>query len=218
MKTKKTRKYLLFKSRVYKKLKNVTCNKVSRHIPVSFSGLDVDFLCADGMKFGGVPGCGVLIARDPSMLPIEHRPTPHVALAASFAAALDNRCENLTWNMQRVTAMRETMEEQLLAIPGAKLNTTRKSRLPGIINVSFFGVEGAALAGMLSQRGVCVSTGAACTSGDLKPSRVLLASGFDEQRARSAIRISIGEENTAEEIEQAAQIIRACVDTIRTIS
>ena len=190
------------------------------HIPVDFGFLGVDYLCADGMKFGAVPGCGVLLVRHDRIFPqhIMHRPTPHLALIAAFAAALEMRTSQMSDAAMRVNTMRKRMEERLSQIPGARLNAQRASRLPGYINLSFFGVEGAALAGFLSQQGVCVSTGAACSSGDLSPSRVLLASGYDEQRARSAIRISIGEENTLDECLEAADLIAFAVEHLRTIS
>lgn len=190
------------------------------HIPVDFGELGVDYLCADGMKFGAVPGCGVLVVRGDAIPPFDimHRPTPPLALIAAFSAALEKRVSELPESALRVKNMREEMEKRLLQVPGAKLNALRASRLPGYINMSFFGVEGAALAGFLSQHGVCVSTGAACSSGDLAPSRVLLAAGYDEQRARSSIRISIGEENTPYECTRAAELIAAAVSHLRDIS
>lgn len=193
------------------------------HAHIGFHDLAVDLLAADGMKFGAVPGCGILLKNDEHdffremLSDYPHRPTPPVALIAAFAAALEYRTDHLSEATAHKVTMAEQMELALSDIPDTEFNFHAKAISSGIINVSFAGVEGAALAGLLAQQGVCVSTGAACTTGDLSPSRVLLAAGFSEERARSAIRISIGEENTLEECVKAAEIIRNSVEQLRAI-
>lgn len=193
------------------------------HAHIGFHDLPVDLLAADGMKFGAVPGCGILLKNDEHdfarelLFDYPHRPTPPVALIAAFAAALKYRTENMNYYAGKMASLVGIMKNILKTIPGAEFNYQAQALQSGIINVSFAGVEGAALAGLLAQQGVCVSTGAACTTGDLSPSRVLLAAGFSEERARSAIRISIGEENTWEECVKATEIIRSSVEQLRAI-
>lgn len=194
-------------------------------IPVDFADLGADYLFADAMKFGGVPGCAFLIVKDGAPLSdLMHRPTPPAALIAAMAAALEHSCKLMDSNRSHVSSLRREMVNYLKCIPGVMFNYVGydgglvPSRLPGICNVSFDGVEGTALAGLLSREGVMVSTGAACHAGQLEPSRVLLSMGYDEERARSAIRISIGAENSAEDIRRASLIICQCVEQLRSVN
>lgn len=191
-------------------------------IPVDFADLGADYLFADAMKFGGIPGCAFLIAKEGSPLSnLMHRPTPPTALIAAMAAALEHSCKLMGMNRSYISALRIGMVSFLNCIPGVMFNAYYYDGdyvLPGICNVSFDGVEGTALAGLLSREGVMVSTGAACHAGQLEPSRVLLSMGYDEERARSAIRISIGAENSAEDIRRASLIICQCVEQLRSVN
>lgn len=199
------------------------------HIPVDVEQLGCDYLVGDALKFGGVPGAAFLYVRPGApFFPLIEGGTPPVALACAMAAALKWHTEHMDENRARIELLRETMISSLLAqmdilrvnswIINISPEAEEKSLLlPHILNVSFDGVDGKALALMLSKRGVMVSAGAACTSGNNEPSHVLMAMYGDENRTRSAIRISLSHENTAEECEQAAKIIAECVQTLREI-
>ena len=190
------------------------------HMKVDF---DSDVLVADGLKFGGVPGAAFLLAKDNVPLTPMFRGggqergmragTENVPAICAMAAALKWQCENMERNLLHVTRLRS---ETLNRLKGTDylLNATGETS-PYILNVSFMGVENGALALMLSNRGVMVSTGAACTTGDNAPSHVLMAMYGDEERARSAIRISFSHDTTEDEARIAASEIVECVEILR---
>jgi cysteine desulfurase len=189
------------------------------HMDIDVKRLNVDMLAAGGHKFGAPCGIGFLYARHG--IEVHRSGTPPVALACSMASALEWQTEHMVLNTETVSQKRNDLEWLLTNRFGGErilINTPPKNRLPHILNVSFDGVDGKALALMLSHCGVMVSAGAACTSGDNAPSHVLMAMYHDEARARSAIRISLSHENTVSECEQAAKIIAECVEQLRAIS
>jgi cysteine desulfurase len=114
----------------------------------------------------------------------------------------------------RISGLRDRLEERLLAIPGARVHG-RGRRVPGTLNVGFEGAEGGLVLVGLDLEGICVSTGAACTSGSLAPSPVLLALGLAPDRAREAVRFSLGRDTTADEIDRAAEVTAAVVARVR---
>jgi cysteine desulfurase len=114
----------------------------------------------------------------------------------------------------RVAALRDRLEERLLAIPGARVHG-RGRRVPGTVNVGFAGADGGLVLVGLDLEGICVSTGAACTSGSLAPSPVLLALGLAPERAREAVRFSVGRDNTPAEIDRAAEVTAQVVARVR---
>ena len=190
------------------------------HIPVTVEQLGCTYLIADAMKFGGVPGAAFLyVAPGAPFFPMIEGGTPSVALIAAMAAALEWQTEHMRENTIRMNSLRFGMINELLEISDSTLNTPYESAetIPHIINRSLPGVDGKALALLLSKEGVCVSAGAACTTGNNAPSHVLMAMYHDETRARSAIRISLSHENTAAECEQAAKKIAECVAHLRAI-
>ncbi len=198
------------------------------HIPVSFKNLDCDYLLADGIKFGSIPGAAILIARHGAPLSPLIRGggqergmrggTENLPAICAMAAALEWQIEHIQENTEHITALRSLMVDLLSDIPGHQWNTLLdRPTLPHILNVSFDGVENHALALALSRAGIMVSTGAACSSGNQAPSHVLMAVFGDEARARSAIRISLGHDNTDMEIRFAAQKIAECVAFLRGI-
>lgn len=198
------------------------------HIPVSFRALGCDYLIADAIKFGGVPGAAFLIAKKGAPLSPLIRGggqergmrggTENVPAICAMAAALEWQMERMEENAQKIGAMRQILFQSLSAVPGHKWNTPMGSPcLPHILNVSFDGVDAAVLTLMLSQDGVMVATGSACSSGNGEPSHVLMAMYGDERRARSAIRISLSHENTPDECVEAAEKIKAAVDLLRRL-
>lgn len=191
------------------------------HIPIDVKKLDVDYLAAGAHKFGGPCGVGFLYAKRGAPLAEQNYGTPPVALIASMAAALEWQCENMDENRKILLRNFNIMEEKLRNIYYTRYNTPvfnpERPVLPHILNVSFDGVDGKALALLCSKRGVMISAGAACTSGNNDPSHVIMAMFHNEAVARSAVRISFGPENAADEVEQAAKIIAECVKELREI-
>lgn len=190
------------------------------HMKVDFES---DVLVADGLKFGGVPGAAFVLAKDNVPLTPMIRGggqergmragTENVPAICAMAAALRWQCENMERNLLHVTRLRA---EMLNRLKGADyLVNAMGETSPYILNISFLGIENGALALMLSNRGVMVSTGAACTTGDNAPSHVLMAMYGDEERARSAIRISFSHDTTEDEVRIAASEIVECVETLR---
>lgn len=192
------------------------------HMKVDFES---DVLVADGLKFGGVPGAAFLLAKDNVPLTPMFRGggqergmragTENVPAICAMAAALRWQTDNMERNLLHVTRLRA---EMLNRLKGADyLVNAMGDTSPYILNVSFMGVENGALALMLSNRGVMVSTGAACTTGDNAPSHVLMAMYGDESRARSAIRISFSHDTTEDEVRIAASEIVECVEILRGV-
>ena len=193
------------------------------HMQVHFES---DVLVADGLKFGGVPGAAFLLAKDNVPLTPMFRGggqergmragTENVPAICAMAAALKWQCENMERNLLHVTRLRA---EMLNRLKGADyLVNAMGETSPYILNISFLGIENGALALMLSNRGVMVSTGAACTTGDNAPSHVLMAMYGDEERARSAIRISFSHDTTEDEVRIAASEIVECVELLKEMS
>ena len=198
------------------------------HIPVNVKELKLDYGVFAAHKFGGIPGIGVVYAREDAPLVAllsgggqergARAGTESVALACAMAKALEWQCEHMEENMKRVQHLNDLMCG-LLTISGTELlfNFAEGMPLsPYVLNVSFPGVEGSALALLLSKEGVMVSTGAACTTGDNAPSHVLMELYGDEARARSAIRISFSWDTTEEEVVKAVEKIVECVRMLRS--
>lgn len=193
------------------------------HIPIDVKKLGADYLAAGGHKFGAPCGIGFLYAKRGVELAERRTGTPPVALIAAMASALEWHTEHMDENIEHIRKMQKLIGYTLTKnIDGMKFNTLfnshRSSYLPHILNVSFYGVDGKTLALLCSKRGVMISAGAACTSGNNEPSHVLMAMYHDEAGARSAVRISFSHENTDEEAEQAAKIIAECVQELREMS
>ena len=199
------------------------------HIPVSFKKLGCTYLLADGIKFGGVPGAAILIAKkDAPLYPIirgggqergMRSGTENVPAICAMAAALEWQDEHMQENTLLIGAVRSILLKMLSEIPKHKWNTpTNKPCLPHILNISFDGVDAHALSLLLSNQGVMVSPGAACSNGLNEPSHVIMAMYGDEARARSAIRISFSHENTIDEAVEAGQKIKDAVAYLRSIA
>lgn len=199
------------------------------HIPVSFKTLGCDYLIADALKFGGVPGAAFLIAKKGAPLSPLIRGggqergmrsgTENVPAICAMAAALAWQVEHMDKNHEKLAQMEEYLYDTLSEIPDHKWNTDfTKPHLPHILNISISGVDAHALALLLSKDGVMVSPGAACSNGLHEPSHVIMAMFHDEVRARSTIRISFSHENTQEEISEAAEKIKDAVSYLRSIA
>lgn len=180
------------------------------HIPVDVNDLRVDFLTASAHKFNGAKGTGILYKRSGLNLPPlvfggeQERGlragTENVAGIVSAGFAIEESISEMAEEAKRLRSMVEvTVEGIKEKIPSVRVNGDTKFHLPGMVNLGFNGISGESLMHLLDLKGVCVSTSSACTSGKDEPSHVLLALGLSEQQAKSAIRISYGRYNTADE-------------------
>ena len=190
------------------------------HIPVNVKKLRVDFLTASAHKFNGAKGTGILYKRSGvELLPLVYggeqeqglrSGTENVAGIVAAGYALEESVKEMIDVSKRLKAMVEdTVIGIKESIPTVKVNGDSECCLPGMVNLGFDGVSGESLMHLLDLKGICVSTSSACTSGSDEPSHVLLAIGLSKQQAKSAIRISYGRDNTAEEVKA---IVKAVCD------
>lgn len=199
------------------------------HIPVSFKTLGCDYLIADGIKFGGVPGAAFLIAKNGAPITPLIRGggqergmrsgTENLPAICAMADALEWQTQHTEENTAKLSKLSEIMRTELSKIDGHLWNTDfDKPHLPNIMNISFPGIDAHTLALFLSKEGIMVSPGAACSNGLHEPSHVILAMFGDEDRARSAIRISFSIENELSDVMYAAAKIEEAVKYLRQIS
>ncbi len=198
------------------------------HIPVNVQEQNIDMLSLSAHKFHGPKGVGALYVRKGIQLQSlisggaqERRKragTENVPAIMAMATALDEALENLDNKMAYVASLRDTVQNELHKIPHSKVNGRLDKRLPGILNICFEGIEGEAMLLYTDDAGISVSSGSACTSGDLDPSHVLLAIGLPHEIAHGSMRISLSETNTMEEMEYIAQNVPKVIDRLRHMS
>ncbi|MDO8519694.1 MAG: cysteine desulfurase family protein [Deltaproteobacteria bacterium] len=188
-------------------------------IPLSFSELGVDFLTLSGHKFYSPKGAGLLLVKEgtdfhPQILggPQERgrrAGTENLIGTLGLAASLDFALKGIDEENVRLFALRDRLKKGLSErIPGVVFNENGANQLSGTLSASFPGHSGQTLLARLDLEGVAVSYGAACSSGSLEVSRVLLAMGIPEKRAASSIRISFGRLTTGEEVDRLLEIFR----------
>ena len=198
-------------------------------LPLDVNRLGVDLLSISAHKIYGPKGAGALFVRSGTALePQFHgghhernrRPgTENVPGIVGLGKAAGLARQNLAADTERLTAYRDRLENALLAvIPSVRVNGDRTRRVGNTTNLTFTGAGGEALLIALDLQGIAVSTGAACSSGAVEPSHVLLAAGLSPEEARSSLRFSLGRPTTAEEINQAIEVIPAVVERLRSIS
>ena len=198
------------------------------HIPVDVKADNIDMLSLSGHKFHGPKGVGALYCRRglPLLTFIEggaqergkRAGTENLAGIAGMAEALGEACENLGKNAIYLSRLREKLIDGLLKIPHSRLNGDRSKRLPGNVNMCFEGIEGESLLLLLDAKGICASSGSACTSGSLDPSHVLLALGLPHEVAHGSLRLSLCETNTEEDIDYIISEVPKVVEYLRNMS
>ncbi|MBQ1236144.1 MAG: cysteine desulfurase NifS [Oscillospiraceae bacterium] len=198
------------------------------HVPVNVEEMNIDMLSLSGHKFHAPKGIGVLYVRKniPLFNLIEgggqergkRAGTENVAGMAALAAALKEACDNMDEDAKRISAYRDRLIEELTKIPHSRLNGHREKRVPGTVNMCFEGIEGEALLLLLDRKGVCASSGSACTSGSLDPSHVLLSLGIPHEIAHGSLRLSLSEYTTAEEVEHIIKVVPQVVEYLRNMS
>ena len=198
------------------------------HIPVNVEDDKIDLLSASAHKFHGPKGVGFLYARKGIRLTnlIEggaqergkRAGTENVPGIAAMAEALKEADRTMAENARHLTAMRNRLIEGLSQIPHSALNGDAQCRLPGNVNFCFEGIEGESLLLLLDDRGICASSGSACTSGSLDPSHVLLAIGRVHDVAHGSLRLSIGEDIHEEEVDDIIRTVKEVVEYLRGFS
>ena len=198
------------------------------HIHINVKEQNIDMLSLSGHKFHGPKGVGALYVRRgiPLTNVIEggaqergkRAGTENIAGICSMAAAMKDACDHIDENMPRVAALRDKLIEGLSRIPHSALNGDPVNRLPGNVNFCFEGIEGESLLLLLDMKGVCASSGSACTSGSLDPSHVLLAIGRVHDVAHGSLRLSLCEYNTEEEVDHILTVVPEVVQYLRNMS
>ena len=198
------------------------------HLPIHVKDDNIDMLSLSGHKFHGPRGVGVLYIRRgiPPMNLIEgggqergKRPgTENLPAIMGMAAALEEAVSKMDAHTEKVTALRDQLIEGLSKIPHCVLNGDPVNRLPGNVSFCFEGIEGEALLLLLDAKGVCASSGSACTSGSLDPSHVLLAIGRPHEIAHGSLRLSLCADNTGEEMDHILKVVPEVVDYLRKMS
>ena len=198
------------------------------HLPIDVQAMNIDLLSLSGHKFGAPKGVGALYARTGLWLTnlIEggaqergkRAGTENVPGICAMAAALEESCNHMEEVSARLTGLRDQLIEGLSKIPLTIVNGDREKRLPGNVNVCFQGIEGESLLLLLDAKGICASSGSACTSGSLDPSHVLLALGLPHEVAHGSLRLSLGPNNTQEDVDYMLEEIPKVVSYLRSIS
>lgn len=198
------------------------------HIPVDVEAWNVDLLSLSGHKFGGPKGIGALYMRKPLRLPAliqgggqekgRRSGTENVPGAVGMAAALKEAVEHLPEESARLAALRDKLIAGLSKLPYTRLTGHPAKRLPGTASFVFEGVEGEALLLHLDAKGICASSGSACSSASLDPSHVLLSIGLPHAIAHGSLRLSLGSDNTEADVDYILKEVPAVVAYLREMS
>ena len=198
------------------------------HIPLDVEKMHIDFLSASGHKLGGPKGIGFLYAGKGLKLPPllygggqergRRGGTLNVPGIVGMGQAAQLAAEHMTEDAKKISCLRDDFIQMLLReIPEARLNGEPENRLPGNVNITIPGVEGESVLILLDQRGICASSGSACSTTEEGPSHVLLAMGRSEAQARGTIRFSLSEENTEAELRQTVTALKEITEHLRDI-
>lgn len=195
------------------------------HLAIDVQHDNIDMLSLSAHKFHGPKGIGLLFAKSSIQLTSlirgggqergKRAGTENLPGIIGLAAALKDAQENMQANTAYITGLRDALRNGLDKIDGASFNGNREHCLPGTINYSFQGVNGEALLSLLSNEGICCSSGSACSAGSLEPSHVLLALGLSHETAQSALRFSLCEYNTMDEVQTIITKVTEAVNRLR---
>ena len=198
------------------------------HIPIDVKAQHIDMLSLSAHKFHGPKGIGMLYARQGIFLTniIEggaqergkRAGTENIPAIMGMAAALEDACAHIDENSKKISALRDRLIEGLSKIPHSTLNGDPVNRLPGNVSFCFEGIEGESLLLLLDAKGICASSGSACTSGSLDPSHVLLAIGRPHEVAHGSLRLSLCEWNTSEDVDRILEAVPEVVAYLRDMS
>lgn len=198
------------------------------HLHINVAEQNIDMLSLSAHKFHGPKGVGVLYAKKGIVLtPLieggaqergKRAGTENIPGIMGMAEAFADACDHIDENAKKVGALRDKLIEGLSKIPHSALNGGTENRLPGNVNFCFEGIEGESLLLLLDAKGICASSGSACTSGSLDPSHVLLAIGRPHEIAHGSLRLSLCEENTDADVDYMLAEIPKIVEYLRGMS
>lgn len=199
------------------------------HVPVNVDELHIDMLSASAHKFHGPKGIGFLYLREGAKIGTlihggaqersRRAGTHNVPGIVGMAAAASIAAEEMEKNIAKETQVRDYAINRILEeVPYARLNGDRKNRLPNNINICFRFIEGESMLIMLDQKGICASSGSACTSGSLDPSHVLLAIGLPHEIAHGSLRLTLSAETTKEDMDYVIDNIKVTIERLRSMS
>lgn len=199
------------------------------HLRINVDELNIDMLSASGHKFHGPKGAGIMYIRNSVKLePLIHggaqerkrrAGTHNVPGIVGMGAAIELADKNLEANAEKEIAIRDHLIERVMKeIPHVKLNGHKTNRLPNNANFSIRFIEGESMLMSLNAKGICCSSGSACTSGSLDPSHVLLAIGLPHEIAHGSLRVSMSEETTMEDIDYLVDNLKVIVERLRSMS
>ena len=215
-------------ARAHKVLFHTDAVQAAGHLPIHVGEQNLDLLSLSAHKFHGPKGVGVLYARKgiPLFPLIEggaqergrRAGTENLPAIMGMTAALELACSQIDENARHLTALRDQLIQGLAKIPHSVLNGDPVQRLPSNVNFCFEGIEGESLLLLLDDKGICASSGSACTSGSLDPSHVLLAIGRVHDIAHGSLRLSLSEETTEQEVEEIIRAVSESVAYLREMS
>ena len=196
------------------------------HIPVNVKDMNCDMLSVSAHKFHGPKGVGFLYARKGILLTNiiyggaqeRNKRAGTENMASIVGTAIKDATDHLKENAEKVTAMRNRLIDGLKGIERSRINGDLEHHLPGTLNMCFEGIEGESLLLLLDAKGICASSGSACTSGSLDPSHVLLSIGVPVEIAHGSLRLSISEYNTMEQMDHIVKSVPEVVSYLRSIS
>lgn len=198
------------------------------HLPIDVKAQNIDMLSISGHKFHGPKGIGVLYAKKGIRLENliyggaqernKRAGTENLPAIAGMAAALEESLAHLDETTAKLIRQRDQLIKGLAEIPHSILNGDAEHRLPSNVNFCFEAIEGESLLLLLDDKGICASSGSACTSGSLDPSHVLLAIGRPHEVAHGSLRLSLGDDITDEEIRYIIDAVKEVVDYLRNMS
>jgi cysteine desulfurase len=195
------------------------------HLTIDVQRDNIDMLSLSAHKFHGPKGIGLLFAKSNLQLTSlirgggqergKRAGTENLPGIIGLAAALKDAQENMQQNTAYITGLRNALRNGLDKIDGAGFNGSREHCLSGTVNYSFQGINGETLLSLLSNEGICCSSGSACSAGSLEPSHVLLALGLSKETAQSALRFSLCEYNTMDEVQTIITKVTEAVNRLR---
>jgi cysteine desulfurase len=195
------------------------------HVNIDVIDLNVDLLSASAHKFNGPKGVGILYIKDGTpIVPLvdgghqekgQRAGTENVAGIVGAGIAIKNNLTDIERNTSKLKMLSSRTVTKLCSrLPNIKINGHETKRLPGIINISIPKIEGESMMHILDMKGICISTGSACTSGEMSTSHVLQAMSINQEDAKSAIRISFGKYNEPEDVDKIVDAICFAYDKL----
>ncbi|MBQ4154822.1 MAG: cysteine desulfurase NifS [Clostridia bacterium] len=198
------------------------------NIPIDVKDAAIDLLSMSSHKFHGPKGVGALYIRKGIVIPNlidggaqergRRAGTENTAGIVGMGAAIEIAVATMEERAKRLSEIRDYIIDNALKIERSRVNGDRKHRLPGNVSLCFEGIEGESLLLMLDAKGVCASSGSACTSGSLDPSHVLLSIGLPHEVAHGSLRLSFSDENTMEDAEYILSVLPPIVERLRLMS